>query len=163
MKTTAILLTVMLAVAGSAFAQTAPPDTSVTAAAEGSYPAGTLYNGVPLQGFTIANGAIIAGDGSAADGAIGISLMAVPTPLGQQVINIDAKVTGGSSAGAIATVSGTCTVNMGNGTAPITGVPFVATISANADGTGTVGLVLSGVALPTAATSDGTLNVAAMQ
>jgi hypothetical protein len=164
MKYTAIVLTIFLAIAGSAFAQTlTPPDTSVTAAAQGSYPAGTSFNGVPLGGFHIGSGAIIAGDGSTADGKLGIALLGISTPLGQQIINVDATITGGSSTGSVATISGTCSVDMGTGAAPLTGVPIIVTIGANPDGSGTVGVVLGAVTLPTSALDDGTLAVEAMQ
>ena len=166
MKYTAIFLAIILAVAGSAFAQTVPPDTSMTAAAQGSYPAGTAFNGIPLTGFTIGNGAIIYGDGTGAEGHVGISLLGPTLPVGgQQVINIDAVISGGSSTAAnLATVNGTATVDLGNGTAPLTGVPIVITISANPDdGSGTVGIVLGATTLPTSAISDGTMTVAPMQ
>ena len=107
--------------------------------------------------------AVIAGDGSTADGKLGITLLGLPTPLGQQVIEVDASVTGGSSTANVATISGTATVDLGTGAAPLTGVPFIVTIAANPDGSGTVGLVLSGVTLPTTAINDGTLTVEAMQ
>src|SRR5581483_1039637 len=113
MKYTAIFLTIILAVAGSAFAQTTPPDTSVTAAAQGSYPAGTAFDGILLSGFTIGNGVIIHGDGSGAEGHAGLSLIGPALPTGgQQVINVDVLINGGSSSAAnVATVTGTATVD----------------------------------------------------
>lgn len=160
MKLTSIFLVLMLAVAGSALAQTAPADTAVTASAVGAYPAGTVYNGVPLSGLTIASGALIAGDGSTADGRVTIELLGVETPLGKQVITVQAMITGGSrGAGNVATITGTCSINMGDGTPTLTGLPIVATITTDATNQGSVGLVLAGTTLPSATIGDGTMTV----
>jgi hypothetical protein len=93
MKKLAIFLILILAIGGSAYAQTAPADTSVTSAAVGTYPAGTIYNGVPLSGLQIAAGSVIFADGSGGDGILGIRLLSATTP--QQIINVDAQVSGG--------------------------------------------------------------------
>src|SRR5437588_3150348 len=116
MKKISIFLTLILALGGSAYAQTTPADTSVTSAAQGSFPAGATYNGVPLSGLEIGAGSVIFGDGSGADGVLGIRLLGLSTGLTpQQVINIDAQVTGGSrTAATAAMISGTCSIDMGN-------------------------------------------------
>jgi hypothetical protein len=83
------------------------------------------------------------------------------TALGvQQTINVDAVASGGSSAAAnIVTINGTCTIDLGDGTAPMTGVPFVATITLNANHQGTVGLVLGATALPAATINGGSMSI----
>ena len=162
MKNLAIFLILILALGGSAYAQTAPADTSITSAAGGSYPAGTSYNGVPLSGLEIAAGSVIFADGSGGDGALGIRLLSATTP--QQLINVDAHVTTGSRTGATAaTVSGTCTIDMGNGLPPVTGIPFTATIAADSNSLGAVTLTLGGTQLPAATIGDGSMTVTDMQ
>ena len=165
MKKLTIFLILILALGGSAYGQTAPADTSVTSAAAGSYPAGTSYNGVPLNGLEIAAGSVIFADGSGGDGALGIRLIGVSTGLtAPQIINIDALVTGGSrTAATAATVSGTCTIDMGNGLPPVTGIPFTATIAADSNNLGAVTLVLGSTQLPAATIGDGSMTVTDMQ
>ena len=161
MKTTTLLLVVMLAFAGAAYAQT---DTSATAAAVAPYPAGTLYNGVALTGLEIGSGAVIWGDGSGAEGKLTVQLLGPSTPLGQQIINVNATISGGSRPAAnIATITGTCSVDMGNGTPVLSGVPIVVTISTNSNNMGTVGVTLGGTALPAASVSNGSLTVTDLQ
>jgi hypothetical protein len=158
MKKFAIFLILILALGGSAYAA----DTSVTSAAVGTYPAGTIYNGVPLSGLEIGAGSVIFADGSGGDGALGIRLLSATTP--QQIINVDAHVTGGSrTAATAATVSGTCTIDMGNGLPPVTGIPFTATIAADSNNLGAVTLVLGGTQLPAATIGDGSMTVTDMQ
>lgn len=160
MKITSIILVLMLAVAGSAAAQTAPADTATTAAAVANYDAGTTFNGVPISGLDIAIGALVAGDGSTADGQILIELYGPNLPTGQQVITIKATVTGGSRAASnVSVVNGTATVDMGDGTAPLAGVPVTATIATDANNQGTVGLVIGATTLPTTAVNGGTMTV----
>jgi hypothetical protein len=165
MKNFAIFLILILALGGSAYAQTAPVDTSVTSAAVGTYPAGTSYNGVPLSGLEIAAGSVIFADGSGGDGTLGIRLLGVSTGLTPpQIINIDAQVTAGSrTAATAATVSGTCTIDMGNGLPPVTGIPFTATIAADVNNLGAVTLVLGSTTLPAATIGEGSLTVTDMQ
>jgi len=165
MKKLAIFLSLILALAGSAFAQTAPADTAVTSAAQGSFPDGTSYNGVPLGGLEIGAGSVIFGDGSGGDGALAIRLLGVSVAgVPQQVINIDAQVTGGSrSAASAATVTGTCKIDMGNGLPPITGIPFTAAIAADSNNLGAVTLMLGGTQLPAATIGDGSVTVEDLQ
>src|SRR5207245_2063653 len=104
-----LILIAVLAIAGSAYAQS---DTSSTAAAEGTYPPGTTFNGVSLNGLQISSGVIV-GSGGTADGKLGIRLIGPTTPLGTQIIIVEATATGGSRPAAnVATVTGTCTIDM---------------------------------------------------
>jgi len=160
MKRTILFLALTLAVAGSALAQTAP-DTATTAAAQGTYPAGTMYNGVPLSGIDVTAGALIPGDGTTPDGRLTLRLLGPALAVGgQQVITVTASITGGSRPAAnVATITGTATVDMGDGTPPVAGVPVTATISTDANNQGTVALVLGTTTLPTAPIGDGTMTV----
>src|SRR6266851_223936 len=124
MKTLTLLLALTLTIAGSAYAQS---DTSATTAALGVFPNGTAFNGVPISSLQIAVGVLIGTDGIA-EGHVAISLIG-SSVLGAppQVIEAQADAGGGSRAAAnVVTISGTCSIDMGNGTPPLTGVPFVA-------------------------------------
>jgi hypothetical protein len=162
MKKLALFLILILALGGSAYAQTAPADTAITSAAAGTFPAGATYNLVPLTGLEIAAGSVIAGDGSGADGRIGIRLLGVSTPLtAQQVINVDATITDGQRTAAnVATISGTCSIDMGDGLPPVTGIPFVVTITTDSNNLGVVTLALGSTTLPAASIGDGSMTVA---
>src|SRR6266496_1434349 len=64
-----------------------------------------------------------------------------------------------SGAANIVTINGTCTIDLGNGTPAMTNVPFVATITTNADHQGTVGLVLGATALPAATINGDSMSI----
>jgi hypothetical protein len=156
MKRITIVLIAMLALAGSAYAQS---NTSATAAAQGTYPNGTSFSGVPINAIQVASGAFISTDGTA-EGHIAVSLFGTALLGTQQIISIEAEASSGSRAAAnVATISGTCSVDMGDGTPRVTGVPFVATITTNAQNQGTVGLVLGATALPAATINGGSITI----
>lgn len=157
MKTFSILFVVMLAIAGSAYAQS---DTSTTTAAQGTYPAGVSFSGIPISGLQIGTATLIAADGSAAEGHITVALLGT-TPLGvEQDIIVEAEISGGSRvAPNVVNLSGTCSIDLGNGTPATTGVPFVATITTNDLHQGTVALVLGATTLPAATIGDGSMTI----
>ena len=160
MKRTSILLVLILALAGSAYAQS---DTSATTAAQGTYPSGTSFNGVKLSGLQIATAAVITAAGTA-QGHLVISLKGTTVLGAQQLITVEAAVGGGSRPAAnVATITGTCSIDMGNGTPPVTGVPFVATITTNDASQGTVGVILGATALPAATIDGGSMTIADLE
>ena len=126
----------------------------VTGAAEAAFPNGAAFNGVSLKGLTLGQGMYIAQDGSAT-GQFQAVLLGT-SPLGTpQNVTVEGEVGGGSvAADGSATFSGTATVDMGDGTLPLPGVPFTVTASA-----GSLGLVLNAVALPTATVTAGSITV----
>jgi hypothetical protein len=96
----------------------------------------------------------IAQDGSATGQfqavLLGSSLLGTP-----QNITVEGEVSSGSvPAEGSATFSGTATVDMGDGTLPLAGVPFTVTVSA-----GSLGLILNAVALPTATVTAGSITI----
>jgi hypothetical protein len=150
-----ILLMVMLGLASNVVpAPVAAQDAGVTGAAEAAFPNGATFNGVSLNGLTLGQGMFIAQDGSAT-GQFQAVLQGT-TPLGAaQNITVEGEVGNGSvGADGSATFSGTATVDMGDGTLPLPGVPFTVTVSA-----GSLGLILNAVALPTATLSAGSITV----
>ena len=126
----------------------------VTGAAEAAFPNGAAFNGVPLKGLTLGQGLFIAQDGSAT-GQFQAVLLGT-SPLGTpQNVTVEGEVGGGSvGADGSATFSGTATVDMGDGTLALPGVPFAVTVSA-----GSLGLILNAVALPTATVTAGSITI----
>ena len=126
----------------------------VTGAAEAAFPNGAAFNGVPLKGLTLGQGLFIAQDGSAT-GQFQAVLLGT-SPLGTpQNVTVEGEVGGGSvAADGSATFSGTATVDMGDGTLALPGVPFAVTVSA-----GSLGLILNAVALPTATVTAGSITI----
>jgi hypothetical protein len=151
-----ILLMAMLGLASNVVpAPAAAQDVAgVTGAAEAAFPNGATFNGISLKGLTLGQGMFIAQDGSAAGQFQAVLLGS--SPLGTpQNVTVEGEVGGGSvGADGSATFSGTATIDMGDGTLPLAGVPFTVTASA-----GSIGLILNAVALPTAAVTAGSITV----
>jgi len=136
---------------GSVAAQDAA---GVSGAAEATLPDGARFNGIPLRGLTLGQGLFIAPDGSAT-GQFQAVLLGTSLLGAAQNITVEGEVGGGSvGADGSATFSGTATVDMGDGTLPLPGVPFAVTVSA-----GSLGLILNAVALPTATVTAGSITI----
>ena len=136
---------------GSVAAQDAA---GVSGAAEATLPDGARFNGIPLRGLTLGQGLFIAPDGSAT-GQFQAVLLGTSLLGAAQNITVEGEVGGGSvGADGSATFSGTATVDMGDGTLPLPGVPFTVTASA-----GSLGLILNAVALPTATVTAGSITI----
>src|SRR2546421_3586217 len=117
----------------------------VTGAAEATLPDGATFNGIPLRGLTLGQGLFIAQDGSAT-GQVQAVLLGSSLLGAAQNITVEGEVSGGSvGADGSATFTGTATVDMGDGTLPLPGVPFTVTASA-----GGLGVVLHAGGLATA-------------
>src|SRR5205814_4951546 len=150
-----LTLTAILGLAGlMAPAPAAAQDTGVTGAAEAAFPNGATFNGISLKGLTLGQGMFIAPGGSAT-GQFQAVLLGTSLLGAAQNITVEGEVGGGSvGADGSATFSGTATVDMGDGTLPLPGVPFTVTASA-----GSLGLILNAVALPTATVTAGSITV----
>ena len=138
-RTLMILLTVTILPA-VVFGQDTPGMTGAGAAA---LPAGTLFTGIPVSVMQFGMGTFINGDGSASGQVtvtlVGTTLLGLPTE-----IALEGEVTSGTiNPDGSATVSGTGSLDLGNGLPPITDVPFVITAT-----TSTVGAVINGLPLP---------------
>jgi hypothetical protein len=146
-----VLTVAMMLFAGPMFAQDAP---GVTAAGKASLPAGALLNGIPVSGLLFGIGVYVPGDGTAA-GSIQVTL-AGTTLLGlSQTIELTGDAaTGTINADGSRTISGTATLDLGNGLPPLPGVPF--TVIANA-----TGLILSvaSTTLPAAPLTAGVIQI----
>ncbi len=129
----------------------------VTAAAKGTFPSGTTYKGVPLSGLRFGTGVEIPGDTSAT-GEFQATLLGTSGGQPQNII-VEGLVSSGSAGNGTATFSGTCTVDMADGTPISKGVLFTATITADADGKGTIVLKLGTTNLPTATVNEGSMTI----
>ena len=131
---------------------------TVTAAAKGTFPSGTTYKGVPLSGLRFGAGVEIPGDTSAT-GEFEATLLGTSTSGQPQNIVVEGEVSSGSAGNGTATFSGTCSVDMGDGTPLSKGVPFTATITPDAQGKGMIVLKLGGTNLPTAPVNEGSMTI----
>jgi len=132
--------------------------TAVTGAGGGVFPPGTLYSGVRLDGLRFGMGVAVAGGGSA-EGPFQTTLIGV-SALGQpQYIQVEGNASGGSAGTGTAAFSGSCSIDMGDGTLPVQNVPFTVTVTTNQEGRGTLGLVLGLTSLPAATVNEGSMTI----
>lgn len=144
---------------GALIGAPAMAQTIVTVGAGGIFPAGTTFSGVPINGLQSGYGVEVTSTGSGL-GQFSTVLLGVTTLGAPQNIVVTGKATSGSRTAAnIATFSGTCTIDLGNGSAPLLGVPFVATITTNSSDLGTIGLTLGLSTLPAATVNQGSMSI----
>jgi hypothetical protein len=159
MKKITILAMLIGAVALFGSVSASAQSTTVTVGAGGIFPAGTTFNGVPINGLQSGYGVGIDTTGSAL-GQFCTILLGVNAIGLQQNIVITGKASNGSRTAAnVALFSGTCTVDMGDGTAPLVGVPFTATITTDANSQGTIGLIIGATTLPAATVNVGSMTI----
>jgi hypothetical protein len=148
--TTSVLTLAIILLPASVFGQGNP---GVTGAGAGAFAGGASLGGVSLSGLQFGIGVLIPGDGSAA-GQFQATLLGTSV-LGQpQNILVQGNATSGSIASGSGTFSGTVTVDMGDGTPPLTNVPFTLTASSTS-----VLLVIGTTNLPAAAVTEGSITV----
>jgi hypothetical protein len=151
------LLAVMFVVAISVPSQTvvdSSPPSGVTGAGAGVFPPGANLLGIPLSGLTFGNGVFLSGDGSA-QGQFQSTLFGTSV-LGQPLkITVEGEASNASANvdGSIA-ISGAASVDLGDGSAPSTGVPFSVTVT-----TGSIQLVLDSITLPAATIVRGSITI----
>jgi hypothetical protein len=127
---------------------------SVTGAGEATLPEGVAFYGVMLSGLQLGQGVLVAADGSAVGQFHAVLLGTSFLGQGQEII-VEGQVNAGSAGGdGTVTFSGTATLNMGDGSAPVVGVPFTVTAS-----TGSLHLILDGASLPPAALTAGSITI----
>jgi hypothetical protein len=154
MKRSILIFAAVALIATTAFAQS---DTSVTVGAAGIYPPGTTFNAIPINAIQSGYGVII---GASTIGDFSTVLVGVNALGAEQDIVITGKATAGSrTASNIASFSGSCSVDMGDGTPAALGVPFTATITTNANSQGSIALVIGLSTLPAATVNQGTMTI----
>jgi hypothetical protein len=161
MKRIAFLFAVLLVGAAMALPRVAAAaDQSLaTGGAGGIYPPGSSFTGVDINGLQLGVGAEVNLDSSGLGDFTAI-LLGVSVLGAEQRITIEGQVTGGSrSAANIVVLSGAATLDLGDGSPPTPGVPFTATLTADGNSLGTVGLVIGVTNLPNATLNAGSLTI----
>jgi hypothetical protein len=160
MKRITILLAALVAGAVVGHPGAAAAQTLATAGAGGTYPSGTTFVGVNIQALQVGVGSEVNQDGSGL-GQFTAILVGLSALGADQFVTIEGQVTGGSRPSAnVAILTGTSTVNLGDGTPEIPGVAFTATLTSGANGLGTVVLSVTGFAdLPNATLNAGSLTI----
>jgi hypothetical protein len=150
----ALMLSALLAAPGVVAAQTV-----ATAGVGATYPPATSFAGVMVNGLRSGLGVEIAADGSGL-GQFSAILLGT-TPLGtEQLVRLEGEVTSGlRPAPNVAVLSGTTRVDLGDGLPPAEGVPFTLTVTADAQGQGTIGLATDLANLPDATVNAGSITI----
>ena len=159
----------LMAIAVSLFAvpALAQGQTTVTGAGGGVYPAGTTIKGgsisalkgVTLTGLTFGMGVALPGN-STANGNFESTLIGTSAKGLPRNIVVEGNATSGSGqAGGPANYAGICTVNPGDGTATLTGVPFTVAVAKLPNGAWGITLTLSSSSLPVATVTSGSVTV----
>lgn len=147
MKKISLFLTlVSMLTASSALAQTA-----VSGAGAAKFASSAVLNGVSLSSLRFGIGVDIAADGTAS-GSFQSTLLGA-----SRKIVVEGNVTSGSSSALASPVfSGTCTIDLGDGTTA-TGVPFAVTVIKDTSGASVLALTVGSTALPNATVSAGSI------
>jgi len=148
-----LLILVALFAIAPAYAQLAPVPVAVTGAGAATFGQGAVLSGVSLSAMRFGIGVALPGDGTAS-GYFQATLVAA-----SRKIVVEGKASSGSTGVAGTTFSGTCSVDLGDGSAITTGVPFTVSVATPAGGTSTLGLVIGTTTLPSAAVSAGAVRV----
>jgi len=133
--------------------------TTVTGAGGGLFPAGAAFNGVSLSSLSFGMGVALPGD-STANGAFETTLVGTSaTGLARNIVVVGDPTSGSGKAGGPATYSGLCSVNPGDGTPTLNGVPFTVTMATLPDGKWGLALTLGATSLPAASVNTGSVTV----
>jgi hypothetical protein len=151
----AIAITLATLVAGGALLNplraSAASEIQVTAAASAAFPADTTFSGIPVTRATFGLGVVVDPSGSGS-GDFEIVLQGT-SPLGQaQDITLVGKVSAGlSNDDGSVSLSGSATLDMGDGALPLT-VPFALVVTASG-----LGLTIDTTALPALTLTEGSI------
>ena len=152
----ALLVSAFLAAPPGTVAQTIA---TATAGAGGVYPPGTSFGGVTVNGLQSGIGVEINLDGSGLGQFCAVLLGTSALGL-EQNIKIEGEVASGSRpAPNITVLTGTALIDLGDGLPAAEGVPFTATVTADANGQGTIGLVTGLAGLPAATINAGSITI----
>jgi len=133
----------------------------VAGAGGGSFTSAATFNGVTLMGMRFGFGIDISPDGTAV-GDYETTLLGLNSQGQPQVITIEGKATSGAlDASGGSTFAGASIVDMGDGSAPRSGVPFTILIATNAAGHPAMTLTVDTTSLPTATVEKGGVTVKA--
>ena len=133
--------------------------TTVTGAGGGVFPAGAAFNGISLSSLSFGMGVALPGDGTA-NGAFESTLVGTSaTGIARSIVVVGDPTSGSGQVGGPATYAGTCSVNLGDGTPPLTGVPFTVTMAKLPNGNWGLALTLGATRLPAAPVNTGSVTV----
>jgi hypothetical protein len=126
----------------------------VSGAGEATLPESVPFDGVLLRGVQLGQGVLIATDGSAAGQFHSVLSGTSFLGLAQEIV-VQGEVNAGAAGGdGTVTFSGTATLNMGDGSVPVVGVPF--TVSAS---TGGIQLTVDDASFPLARLTAGSITI----
>jgi hypothetical protein len=146
MNRIAVLLTSMVVALALTIGAAGAQDAGMIAGSgAGAFPGGAAFAGIPVSALEFGQGVLTAADGS----AVGAFHAVLRGPL--QLVSVDGVVSTGAVAGT-ASFGGTATVSLGDGSLPLSGVPFQ--VALGSDG---LQLVLDGTTLPALTLSAGAI------
>jgi hypothetical protein len=160
MKRPSVLFAALVLSASLAVPRGAAADPTIaTGGAGGTYPPATSFAGVSINGIQSGFGVEINLGGSAL-GQFCVLLLGVSGLGVEQNIKLEGEVTTASQPTPnVAILSGTATIDMGDGLPAADGIPFTATVATDASGLGTIGLVTGLASLPDARMDVGSLTI----
>lgn len=131
----------------------------ITGAAAGVFPSGAVLYGLALSDLTLGKGLAVSSDGTAF-GQVQIELNGT-SPLGiAQTITVEGELWSGSfDTFGDPTFSGTATVDLGDGSAPLLSVPFIVKLTAAGVDWWTLGLTVAQSVLPDLPITVGSITV----
>lgn len=147
-----LILLALFAIA-PVYAQLPTVPVVVTGAGAATFGPGAVLSGVSLSTMRFGIGVDLPGDGTA-NGDFQATLSAA-----SRKIVVEGVASSGSKGLTATTFSGTCSIDLGDGSAMTTGVPFTVSVVTPAGGTSTLGLVIGATTLPSAAVSAGAVRV----
>jgi len=145
-----VLTVAIILLPSSVFAQDTP---GVTGAGAAALPANSALNGVTLSGLQSGVSVYIPG-AATAEGQFQATLLGTSTLGLPQNIEVDGTASSGSNAVGIRTFSGTATMDMGDGTLPLTNVPITVTITSTS-----LSLTIGTTNLPAATLTGGVITI----
>jgi hypothetical protein len=148
-----LMILVALFAITPAYAQLAIVPVVVTGAGTATFGSGAVLSGVSLSTMRFGVGVDLPGDGTAS-GDFQATLIAA-----SRRIVVEGKPTSGSTGLTGTTFSGTCSLDLGDGSAITAGVPFTVSVATPAGGTPTLALVIGTTTLPAAPVSAGAVRV----
>jgi len=153
MKKTIVMFLAAAAMASTALAQSLAP-TSVTGAGVAKFPSGAALSGVSLSTMRFGVGVAMAADGTASGDFQGTLLGAQS----RRILVVGKASSATTTLLGVPTISGTCTLDLGDGTAPTT-VPFAITVAKATSGAWNLTLAVGGTTLPVAPVTSGSVTV----
>jgi len=128
-----------------------------TGAGAGTFGSGASFGGVPLSAMRFGMGVDLLPDGTAI-GDFQSTLLGGTVSLPRTIL-VEGKTTTQSVSNGVATISGLCRIDMGDGTAPLPGVPFTVVVVPGPNQQGTLTLTLGATHLPVATLTSGSTTI----